>query len=275
MTMFHQTAGRVAWRSWMTGALLLGATTGAAAADFGALEKEIQALAQLPGEPRQVASAGDKRAKSLPLLTLENSEPPRGGKRRLVLLGGLDGNDRGVDAVVAAVRWFKTQAPASVRDNWTLIVMPCGNPEGWLQLKPTNDTGGKPAVNYPPEGAGYNERRNLEARFIWQWVIRQAPDLVLDVQGGNRTVWRVPPAWASLGAPVSAQPLVGADSLPMALSRGTPAGLGTVPGLMVQTSGTDGPAVLQAALRAAANLPRSQMRQAIIRRGDGAGLGGE
>jgi unsaturated rhamnogalacturonyl hydrolase len=259
---------------WKQGALaaavgwsLVAGVWGAAApgAEHLKLDERIQAVAAVPGEPQVFESAGITRG-DIPLRTLESREGLDSPKRRLVLIGGLDGNDRGVDAALGAVEWFKKEAPAAVRQAWTVAAMPCGNPEGWAQLKPTNDSGGKPAVNYPPQDGFFNDRMNVEARYIWRWLAFQAPDLVLDVRGGSRIAWRVPPAWASLGRAVNAQPLVSPDSLAMALSRETPSGLGTVPALTVDARSTDGPAVLQAALKAAASLPRSAMRQAVLKR---------
>src|SRR5688572_24520797 len=132
------------WRFWL--ALLvvaLGMLPGAARGQAGLspklqeLDGRIREVAQLPGEPAVFESAGVSR-QDMPLRSIESREPIDGPKRRLILVGGLDGDDRGVTAVLAAVRWFKTQAPAAVRQNWTLIALPCGNPEGWLQFKPTN-----------------------------------------------------------------------------------------------------------------------------------------
>jgi unsaturated rhamnogalacturonyl hydrolase len=242
---------------------LSGASMGAAAPgpEHAELDKRIREVAALPGEPAVFESMG-VTAKDLPLRSLESRETVDSPKRRIALLGGLDGNDRGVDAVLGAVRWFKTQAPAAMRQGWTVVAVPCGNPEGWAQLKPTNDSGGKPAVNYPPE----DDPKYAEHRYIWRWVAAQAPDLVLQVHGGNRLTWRVPPAHASLGKDLGALPLAAPDSLAMALSRGTPSGLGTVPALMVDARSSDGPALLQAAFKAAANLPRSAMRQAALQR---------
>jgi unsaturated rhamnogalacturonyl hydrolase len=229
------------------------------------LDQRIREVAGLPGEPSVFESMGVTRL-DVPLRSIESREPLDGPRRRLVLVGGLDGNDRGTDAVLGAVRWFKTQAPASLREAWSVVALPCGNPEGWAQLKPTNDSGGKPAYNYPPQTNFFNDRQNVEARYVWRWLAFQAPDLVVEVRGGNRMNWFVPPAYTSLGTSVRAQPLLSPDTLAMALSRPTPSGLGVVPAMVVDARSTDGPELLRLALQAAANLPRSPMRQAVIQR---------
>lgn len=229
------------------------------------LNQHVETVARLAGEPSLPSSMGVS-GKDLPLRSLESREPLDSPKRRLVILGGLDGDDRGPRATLEAIRWFKTQAPAALREGWNLSAVACGNPEGLRQLKPTNDFFGKPAVNYPPEGGFFQDAKAVENRYLWRWLAFQAPDLVLIVNGASRTQWRVPPAYASLATGLNALPLVSPDTLAMSLSRGTPNGLGTVPALSVDSRGSDGPRLLEAALKAGANLPRSPMRQAVLRR---------
>ncbi|HTE20598.1 MAG TPA: glycoside hydrolase family 88 protein, partial [Armatimonadota bacterium] len=238
----------------------------APASPHAELDARIREVAALPGEPHVFESAGVTR-QDLPMRSIESLEPVDSSRRRLVIIGGLDGDDRSVSAVLGALRWFKTAAPAAVRSQWSVTALPCGNPEGWAQFKPTNNSFGKPAVNYPPEGGFFDDRRNVEARYIWRWIAFQAPDLVLDVQGGNSMRWMTPPASAALGASVRAQPLISADTLEMALSRGTPSGLGTVPSLLVYARDTDGPELLRLALGAAEAAPaRSPLRRALLAR---------
>lgn len=229
------------------------------------LDKRIREVAALPGEPHVYESMGVSRL-DVPMRSIEAREAIDSPRRRLVIVGGLDGNDRSTDAVLGAIRWFKTQAPAALRQSWSISALPCGNPEGWAQLKPTNDSGGKPAYNYPPETNFFNDRLNVENRYVWRWLAFQAPDLVVELRGGNRMNWSVPPPYAALGAGVKAQPLLSADTLAMALSRGTPSGLGTVPAFVVDARAADGPELLRLALQVGANLPRSPMRQAVVRR---------
>ncbi len=240
------------------------AALAAARPEHAALDKRIQEAARLPGEPSIFESMGVTRGE-IPLRSVESRDPLDGPRRRLVMLGGLDGNDRSVDATLGALHWWKTQAPAALKAGWTVIVVPCGNPEGWVQLKPTNDYFGKPTVNYPPKDSFFNEAKFIENRYLWRWLAFQAPDLVVEVHGGNRLQWSAPPPYAALGQSLGAKALVAPDSLPMALSKDN-SELGAVPALVADARATDGPALLQAALTAAANLQRSPLRQSLIRR---------
>lgn len=246
----------------------VGAGNAAPGPEHAELDKRLAEVAKLPGEPSVLESMGVSRG-DIPLRSLENRARlagPGPERRRLVLVGGLDGNDRGVDAVLGAVRWFKTEAPAAVRAAWDVVALPCGNPEGWAQLKPTNDSGGKPSVKYPPQAGFYDDKMNPEGRYIWRWVGFQAPDVVVEVRGGNRLSWLAPEAKPGLMAALKASPLTGLDSLSIVLNREGTSGLGTVPAVVAEARSTDGPALLAAALQAAGALSHSPLRETISKR---------
>jgi unsaturated rhamnogalacturonyl hydrolase len=257
--------GAVWWTMAALAAAALARTEAQPAPTPGDLDRRLREVAELPGEPALLESAGVSR-QDLPLRSLESREPLDSPRRRLVILGGLDGDDRSVAAALQAVRWFKTAAPAALRQSWSVTALPCGNPEGWVQFKPTNNSFGKPNVGYPPPDRFFNDAKNPEARYIWRWLAFQGPDLVLEIAAGNRLVWRAPPAFQALAAPLKALPLVSGDTLSMALSQGAPNGLGIVPSLAVEARADQGGEVLQALLAAAERLPRSPLRQTLVRR---------
>ena len=79
------------------------------------LRPQLEAVAKLPGEPALVSAAGMTKAEE-PILTIENAAAfdTSATKRRLVIVG--IGNDEpSAAAVVAAVRWMKTSAPAAIK----------------------------------------------------------------------------------------------------------------------------------------------------------------
>ena len=89
------------------------------------LDADLHALAALPGEPRIVSAAGITRNET-PLSTIENPSAfdPASTKLRLVIVGGLDGDQRGAQAVMAAVRWMKGAAPRTIRYRWIVSALP-------------------------------------------------------------------------------------------------------------------------------------------------------
>src|SRR4051812_13292741 len=97
----------------------------AAAAGAPPRDADLAAVAALTGEPHSVSAAGVTRAETL-LSTLENRSPfdPGAPALRLVIVGGLDGDPRSAESVLAAVRWMKTDAPPEIRERWVVSALP-------------------------------------------------------------------------------------------------------------------------------------------------------
>jgi len=148
----------------------------ALAQDVGLLRSALEEVASIAGEPSVVSAGGITRDQT-PLLTLENPTPfsEDAERRRLVLVGGLDGSVDGARAVVEAVRWFKTEAPEAARDRWSVSAMPLVDPGG-IGLDAT--------APLPPEEGYYDDGDRPEAHYVWRWVTYQAPDAVLVVGPG-------------------------------------------------------------------------------------------
>ena len=159
-------------RAFFIDAVILGAGTRAATAT---LEADLKALAALPGEPRIVSAAGITRAET-PLLTIENPSAfdPVSTKRRLVIVGGLDGDPRGARTAIDAVRWIKRGAPKSIRDRWVVSALPMADPDGHARAK---------SFTFPPTKGFYEDSEQPESRYVWRWVTYQAPDLVIEFRG--------------------------------------------------------------------------------------------
>src|SRR5207302_1338641 len=85
---------------------------------------DLNAVARLPGEPSVVSAVGMTRD-DRPILTLENSSAfdAESTKRRVVVYAGAS-SDAASAAVLEAVRWFKTQAPRELRDQWSVSALP-------------------------------------------------------------------------------------------------------------------------------------------------------
>ena len=161
--------------SLLLGACLLVASASPALPQpFGA---ELQALASLPGEPRILSAAGVTR-KDTPLLTIENPSAfePASAKRRLVIVGGLDGDSRDAAAAIAIVRWMKTRAPKAIREGWIVSALPMADPDGRTHDRP---------FAFPPRKGFYEDPEQPESRYVWRWITYQAPDLVIEVRAAN------------------------------------------------------------------------------------------
>ena len=215
----------------------------------------LDALAALPGEPRIVSAAGVTRDET-PLLTLENPSPfdPSRAERRLVLVGGLDGDaDAAARIVLDAVRWFKTEAPEEERSRWAVSALPMAHP--------SPDGRGRPG-GFPPAGGFFDDPDRPESRYVWRWVAYQAPDLVVEVRAGDGFDVRSRAAGESAGG--DDEMPAGSLAAAMADPASTP-GLGPVATLLVTAGASDGAAVMREAL-ARAPAGRSPLRDALAAR---------
>lgn len=96
----------------------------ALAVALATLESDIRAVAALSGEPSIVAAAGLTRD-DRQILTLENpwAFDPSSTRRRAVIYAA-GGNERSAAAVLDMMRWFKTRAPAALREEWAVSALP-------------------------------------------------------------------------------------------------------------------------------------------------------
>ena len=246
----------------------------APAGDAGDLRAALDALATVGGEPRTVSAAGMTRD-DVPLLTIENRSPFEASRpeRRLVIVGGLDGDAEAARIVLDALRWYKTEAPEPERARWLVSALP-------LAL-PAADTGvgasATPAP-FPPVDGFFDDPDRPESRYVWRWVTYQAPDLVVEVRAGDELQVSFPTAGAAgIASAAGAAGVAGAaasDALPAGSLAAALAGasnhtgLGPVDAMVVTAGPTDGAAVMrEVRLRAAeSTAPRSPLRDALERR---------
>ena len=215
----------------------------------GALRTSLDAVAALAGEPRVVSAGGVTRDET-PLLTIENESPFErpGAVRRLVLVGGLDGDPDSARVVLDAVRWFKTAAPADERARWTVSALPLADPGGQGAARP---------YRFPPVEGFFDDADRPEGHYVWRWVSYQAPDLVAVVSAGGE-LRVIPASDIEVSAPGGA--------LAAALASRTDAsGLGPVEALQVTARASDGVALMRDLLGRAPVVP-SPLRRAIAGR---------
>src|SRR5262245_65054720 len=89
------------------------------------LDARIAGVASLAGRPHAVAAAGLTKSDAR-ILTIENDSAfdPSLRRRRLVVIGGVDPDDKNALAVLDVVRWFKTRARAPLRRQWSVSALP-------------------------------------------------------------------------------------------------------------------------------------------------------
>jgi rhamnogalacturonyl hydrolase YesR len=198
---------------------------------------ELDSVAALAGEPRSVSAAGVTRSAAR-LMTLESASPfDNIPQRRLVIVAD---DERAARATLAAIRWFKTRAPRSLRDQWVVSA---------VFTAYANDASPVQHLQFPPEKGFYDHPEQPESRYVWRWVTYQAPDLVLQVRGGDAMT-------RGDGPP---------NSLSAALSGGG-SEVGAVPAVFALVRESDGPPLLEQILTEKARGPRSPLHAALAAR---------
>ena len=186
--------------------------------------------------------------------------PGPAGKRvlRVLIVGGLAGDQASVGLALQALDLYKAQAPPGL----AVSAIPCGNPDGLAQGQgPGNGAGGSPTLGYPPADGFFNDPKDPEARYLWRWIGSHPPDLVVEVQAGDGALqgeynWHVPPGQEMLASALGASPtgastpasstMVAAGTLIAALGSDAPDSLGTIPGVrLVTDAGGLAPALAQ------------------------------
>jgi hypothetical protein len=222
-----------------------------------------RAVAALPGNPSIVAAAGLTRNNER-LLSLESAGGLRNPERRLVIVGGLDGTAESAQAVLEALQWFKTDAPATLQRTWAITAVPCANPQGCATESPAaGRSPGRPSGGsqvFPPEDGFYNHDTSPESRYLWRWVAFQAPDLVLEVRSGQTLSWEVSQGAGTIHLDGPRPPR---GTLAAEMWAGTPSGLAPVPAVRASTSVADAPRMLQSLLEAATSLGPSPLHEAL------------
>ena len=196
---------------------------------------ELESVAALPGEPRNVSAAGVTRTEQR-LATIENDSPfdtNAGTRRRLVVVAD---NDRAARAAVAAIRWFKTAAPRGLRDRWVISA---------ALVSYAADANPAQRLEFPPAKGFFDHPEQPESRYLWRWAAYQAPDVLLQIRGGDVLSRSSPPP----------------GSLSAAMAGGSE--IGSVHSIFGTTRETDGPALFEHVLKDSAEIRESEIHATL------------
>jgi len=109
---------------------------------------------------------------SIPALITRDDLDFQTPKRRILLVGGLDGSQVSVNAALQALQEHRSNTVV-------LSAVPIANPEGYAHGNRLNGVGGDPSMGYPPQGEHYGSPANPEAQYLWRWIHMHAPDVVV------------------------------------------------------------------------------------------------
>ena len=209
----------------------------------------LNEVAAVPGDPGIVSAAGTTRDGQR-IRTIEHGAPfdPARSERRLVLVGGLDGDSVSASIVLDAVHWFKSEASDRTRSAWLVSALPLA--------APSSDASLLSADTFPPADGYFDHPDRPDTRYVWRWVSYQAPDLMVEVRAGDGLQVRSSASGDDLPAGSLAAALADPASQP---------GLGPVETMFVTAGASDGAEVMRAVLDRAADAT-SPLRTVILDR---------
>lgn len=116
-------------------------------------------------------------------------------KTRVLLIGGLDGDQASSQAVLKTWRRFY-RAPEfkALRGKLALAAVPFANPVRGKRSARKNDVvqqpgSGQSSLSFPPQGKAYGDAQQPAAIYIWRWIGMLAPDAIVVVHADGKTSW--------------------------------------------------------------------------------------
>lgn len=184
------------------------------------IEQDLRALVTAAGSTMQVDAAG-LTSSGRRIWAIEPVGDPGSSRRRLVLVGGLDGRPDSTAAVMRILQWWSTDREAAVlRNHWQLAAIPCARPDlcaAALAGPPA------PPLAFPPEGGFFDGTLDPTPHHLWRWTTLQGPTLVVEIRVGWPLVWEANALAVTLAPGAREAP---AGSLASALGTG---GAGAIP----------------------------------------------
>lgn len=225
------------------GLILTAAAAGMAAQQVGdstsaePLATELRAIVPAGRSAVVIDSAGIARS-GRRMVSLETTEPLEISRRRLAIVGGVDGDPRSTRMVLAFLKWwFQDRGAATLRQRWQVVAVPCALPDACGSTD-QRAAGGAPSsakpagtgLLFPPVDGFYGAADARESRYLWRWASLQGLDVLIEVRAGARVEW-----WLNRPAQglLPASQIPDATSLVGALGENQPSSLAPVPAALL------------------------------------------
>jgi rhamnogalacturonyl hydrolase YesR len=169
----------------------LGFGTPAAAAGQGQpsgdrVEQDLRAIATA-APPGYAVDAAGLAASGARLWSMEPTGANDHAKRKVVIVGGLDGNPESAEAVMRVLRWwFADREAAVLRNDWQIAAVPCARP-GFCDQAGSQAV--LPPLTFPPVGGFFDGKVDPTPHYVWRWTTMQAPTIVVEVRVGWPLAW--------------------------------------------------------------------------------------
>lgn len=229
---------------------------------------------KLMGEDQILTSCGVTRV-GIPIRAIVDRELlNRSSSRcRILLVAGFSADDSVADTL-AAVHWFHTSPEAAkFRETFAVGAVPGVNSEALVYPQiDMNTSGGTPAIGYPPPEVAYGDKKTPESIYVWRWIGMLAPDLVVEIRPGRKTIWQIDPKLSSgidFEFAANLTPLTKGTSnrITAALIKNAPSGVAPIPAIEVSVAkGTNPLPELLRVLSETEKPLRSPARKELLRR---------
>ena len=196
------------------------------------LESTIHNLVRQQLDASEISYCGiTKNRYQIPVILHKHAYDFSGDCTRILVVGGIKGNDGDVQLVLDVIETITNHANGF--NGLSISYIPCLNYDVYLGNVQAPEAQMKLTHGFSPFNNYYFDPEIPESRYIWQWVSYQAPDLVIELSHGESI--RIEPNEA---APVfiadmgTASP-VSDDSLIGALGRKYEASPESIPGIRI------------------------------------------
>ena len=200
------------------------------------LEPALHNLVKQQLDASEISYCGITRnGYQIPVLLHKSAYDFTGDCARILIIGGINGNDSNVQLVLDAIEVITNHYNGF--STLSISYIPCLDYDAYISNPQTPQSEGKLMPGFPPDGNYFFDPEVPESRYIWRWISYQAPDLVIELAFGESI--RIEPNEAApdfitdmgTAGPISDDSLIGA------LGRKHQSNPGSIPGIRITGTG--------------------------------------
>ena len=196
------------------------------------LEPALHNLVKQQLDASEISYCGITRnGYQIPVLLHKSAYDFTGDCARILIIGGINGNDSNVQLVLDAIEVITNHYNGF--STLSISYIPCLDYDAYISNPQTPQTEGKLTHGFPPNGNYFFDPEIPESRYIWRWISYQASDLVIELSLGESTKIESNTAAPAFLADMNTASPISDDSLIGALGRKHESNLGSIPGVKI------------------------------------------
>ena len=196
------------------------------------LESALHNLVKQQLDASDISYCGiTKNGYQIPVLLHKEAYDFSGDCARILIIGGINGNDSNVQLVLDAIEVITNHYNGF--NTLSISYIPCLDYDAYISNSQTPQTEGKLTHGFPPDGNYFFDPEIPESRYLWRWVSYQAPDLVIELSLGESIQIEPNEAAPAFITDMGTASPISDDSLIGALGRKHQSNLGSIPGVRI------------------------------------------